>query len=236
MSTLETGQPKHQGNYDIVLALFCGLLLISNIGATKLIAFGPDFSLGGYQLLPILTDGGAILFPMTYILGDVLAEVFGLKKANRAIFTAFALSVLMSLTFFIVDLAPTAGDWDLKDSWHAVLGFVPRIVIASLLAYLAGQLLNALVLVRIRDRWGERRLWVRLISSTVVGEFADTVIFGLVAFGPVGAILDGESIGFDALLNYVVAGWIYKVLVEVALLPVTYNVIKAIKKRESPTL
>lgn len=227
--------PAHSargGNYDLVVATFCGLLLISNIGATKLIQFGPSVEIGGYPVLPIITDGGAILFPLTYILGDILAEVYGLRRANRAILIGFGLSALMSLTFLAVDAAPPASDWPNQEAWHAVLGFVPRIVVASLLGFLAGQLLNALVLVRIKQRWGHGRLWVRLITSTLVGEFADTLVFCLIAFGPWGNFLGGESIPWPALVNYIVVGWVYKVSVEVLLLPVTYRVIAVVRAHE----
>jgi conserved hypothetical integral membrane protein len=219
--------------FDLVVAAFVGMLLISNIGATKLIAFGPDWTFHGVQLLPIITDGGAILFPLTYVLGDVLAEVYGLRRANRTIITGFVLAAVMSLTFLIVDAAPPAADWPNQEAWHAVLGFVPRIVVASLLGYLAGQLLNALVLVRVKQRWGERHLWVRLITSTLVGEFADTMVFCLIAFGPLGNFLGGESIPWPALINYTVVGWAYKVSVEVVMLPVTYRVISWVKRREA---
>jgi uncharacterized integral membrane protein (TIGR00697 family) len=224
--------PSRRGNYDLVLATFVGMLLISNIGATKLIAFGPRFEPAGIPLLPIFTDGGAILFPLTYVLGDILAEVYGLRRANRAIITGFVLAAVMSLTFLVVDAAPPAPSWDNQDAWHAVLGFVPRIVVASLLGYLAGQLLNALVLVRIKQRWGEGRLWVRLITSTVVGEFADTLVFCLIAFGPLGNPLGGESIPWGDLINYTAVGWLYKVGVEVVCLPVTYRVIAWVKRHE----
>ncbi len=221
-----------RGNYDLVLAAFVGMLLISNIGATKLIAFGPRMDVGGIPLLPIFTDGGAILFPLTYVLGDVLAEVYGLRRANRAIITGFVIAALMSLTFMIVDAAPPAPSWPNQDAWHAVLGFVPRIVVASLLGYLVGQLLNALVLVRIKERWGTGRLWVRLITSTVVGEFADTLTFCMIAFGPLGNPLGGDSIPWPDLINYTVVGWVYKVGVEVICLPITYRVIAWVRRRE----
>lgn len=234
VSEVPSAQGVHRtGSYDLVLAAFVGMLLISNIGATKVIAFGPTWAPGGVPILPIITDGGAILFPLTYILGDVLAEVYGLRRANRAIITGFVLAALMSLTFLIVDAAPPAADWPFQDAWHTVLGPVARIVVASLLGYLAGQLLNALVLVRIKERWGEKRLWVRLIGSTLVGEFADTMVFCLIAWGPLGNILGGDSLSTPALLNYIAVGWLYKVGVEVVFLPITYRVIAAIKRREA---
>lgn len=220
------------GIYDLVLAAFVGLLLISNVGATKLIEFGPSVQVGGFPLLPIITDGGAFLFPLTYVLGDVLAEVYGLRRARRAIITGFVLAALMSLTFLVVDAAPPASDWPHQDAWSAVLGFVPRIVIASLLGYLAGQFLNAVVLVRLKQRAGEGRLWVRLVTSTVVGEFADTLVFTSIAFGPLGNVLGGTSIPLPQLVNYTLVGWVYKVLVEVLLLPLTYRVIALVKRHE----
>lgn len=213
-----------RGNYDIILALFCSFLLISNVGATKLIQFGPDWQVAGFPLLPIITDGGAFLFPMTYIFGDVLAEVYGLAKAKRAILTGFSVSILASLIFLVVDSAPPATDWPNQSAWHAVLGFVPRIVLASLLGYLAGQFLNAWALVKIKAVTAEGSLWTRLLGSTVVGELADTAIFCTVAFA---GIITGGT-----LLNYILVGYLYKVAVEVVLLPITYQVIRLVKKHE----
>jgi len=208
------------GNYDIVVAVFCGLLLISNVGATKAIAFTTTTAWPGM----IVTDGGAFLFPLTYVLGDVLAEVYGMRKARRAILIGFVLAGIASLCFWLVSITPPAPGWDNQDAWAAVLGFVPRIVLASLLGYLAGQFLNAYVLVKIKQRTREGKLWARLIGSTLVGEAADTLVFCLVAFG---GILTG-----GVLANYVITGYIYKVLVEVIMLPVTYLVIRQVKKRE----
>jgi len=213
-----------RGNYDIVLALFCSFLLISNVGATKLIGFGPHLSIGPVPVLPIVTDGGAFLFPLTYIFGDVLAEVYGFQRARRAIVTGFAIAALASLIFLVVDAAPPAPGFDYAADWHHVLGFVPRIVIASLLGYLVGQFLNAIVLVRIKRRMGERHLWARLLGSTVVGELADTTVFCLIAWGGI--------IGAGTMVNYIVVGYVYKVLVEAVLLPVTYRVIAVVKRHE----
>ena len=108
-----TTRPR-SGNYDLIVVLFCGMLLISNIGATKLIQFGP-----------IITDGGAFLFPLTYIFGDVLSEVYGFRRARRAIFMGFGLSILASLTFYIVQIAPAADAYENQAAFEAVLGFVP---------------------------------------------------------------------------------------------------------------
>ena len=199
--------------YPVIVGVFVGLLLISNIGAVKLIEFGP-----------IITDGGAFLFPLVYIAGDILSEVYGFKAARKAILIGFAMSILAAVTFFVVQLAPAADAYTNQAAFEAVLGFVPRIVLASVLGYLVGQLLNAYVLVWIKARTKERHLWVRLLGSTVVGEFADTLVFCTVAF--YGVITGAE------FLNYVIVGYLYKTAIEAVFLPVTYRVIAAIKRRE----
>jgi uncharacterized integral membrane protein (TIGR00697 family) len=209
--------------YAVVMAVFCGLLLISNIAATKTITVLDDLPafLGG----GIFTDGGAFLFPLTYIVGDVLAEVYGLRQARRAIWVGFALGALASLTFLAVGAAPPGPGYENQEAFLAVLGFVPRIVLASLAGYLVGQFLNAYVVVKIKERTKERHLWARLIGSTVVGEFADTALFCFIAFV-------GVFPTWGGLISYAIAGYVYKVMVEVILLPATYAVIRAIKKRE----
>jgi len=136
----------------------------------------------------------------------------------------FGLSILASFTFWLVQEAPPADAYTNQKAFEAVLGFVPRIVLASVLGYLAGQLLNAYVLVKIKERTREKALWLRLIGSTVVGELADTAVFCTVAF--FGVITGGEFI------SYVVTGYVYKVLVEVVFLPITYPVIALVKRHE----
>ncbi|HYO44586.1 MAG TPA: queuosine precursor transporter [Candidatus Limnocylindrales bacterium] len=199
--------------YPVLVGTFVGLLVISNVAAVKLIAVGP-----------LITDGGAFLFPLVYIVGDVMSEVYGWRAARTAIFTGFSMSVLAAVTFFVVQLAPSAASWENQEAFEAILGFVPRIVLASMLGFLVGQLLNAYVLVRLKERTNERHLWVRLIGSTVVGEFADTLVFCTVAF--YGVITGAE------FWNYVIVGYGYKTLLEIVLLPVTYRVIGYIKRRE----
>ncbi|MFP7707980.1 queuosine precursor transporter [Trueperella sp. LYQ141] len=200
-------------HYEIFLALFIACLLLSNIAATKLIAAGP-----------LVFDGGAILFPLTYVIGDVLAEVYGFRGARRAIILGFLASALGSLTFWLVAIAPSAAEYTGQEAFVTVLGVVPRFVLASLLGYIAGQLLNAYVLTWIKDHWGENQLWVRLIGSTVVGEFADTIIFCIVAW--IG------TVSWGTIFNLTGTGFIYKVLVEVAILPITYPVIRWVKAHE----
>ena len=204
---------RTSGHYATVVAVFVGLLIISNIGATKLIAAGP-----------LITDGGAFLFPLVYVVGDVLSEVYGFRATRRAVLLGFGMSALAAGTFWLVQQAPPAEDWPNQEAFEAVLGFVPRIVLASLAGFLVGQLLNAWVLVRIKRRTLERRLWARLVGSTVVGEFADTLVFCTIAFY---GVITGWTFA-----NYVITGFVYKVAVEVLVMPVTYRVIAAVKRGE----
>lgn len=209
------------GIYTVLVALFCGLLLISNIAATKLITVVDGLPvIGG-----VFTDGGVFLFPLTYVLGDVLAEVYGLRQARRAIWLGFLLAALAAVTFWVVSLAPPGPGYENQAAFVAVLGFLPRIVLASLAGYLAGQLLNAYVLVKMKERSAESGLWRRLLGSTVVGEFADTALFCVIAFA-------GTFPTWGSLASYAVAGYLYKVAVEVVCLPLTYAVIRAVKRRE----
>ena len=208
----------YQGNlirsyYPIIAAVFCALLLISNIGATKFIDFGP-----------IKTDGGAFLFPLTYILGDVLTEVYGFKAARRVIFTGFGIGILAGITFWLVQISPAADGWENQAAFESILGFVPQIVAASVLAFLCGQLSNSWTLVWIKNRTSGKRLWARLIGSTIVGELVDTFVFTLVA--------SLGRLNFSEFLNYLATGYFYKTMYEVILLPVTYRVIASVRRHE----
>lgn len=214
--------------YPTIVAVFVATLIISNVTASKGVAFFTDasFSLGPVQLLPINTDGAFFLFPLAYVLGDVLSEVYGFKATRRAVFTGFLMLGLTSLCFWIAIELPSAPFYENQESLETVVGVVPRLVLAGLLGYLVGQLLNSAVLVWMRNRFGTQRLWARLIGSTVVGEFADTLIFCSIAAGVIGI-----STGTD-FVNYVLFGFVWKTLIEVVMLPVTYRVIAFVRERE----
>lgn len=200
--------------YDLILAIFVSVLLISNLSATKLIQIGP-----------FILDGGAVLFPLVYILGDVLTEVYGFARARRAIWIGFGVMILAVLAFTIVRYLPAATDYTDQAAFEAILGFFPRIIVASLVAYLVGSFINSYLLAKIKLRTGESKLWVRLISSTAVGELLDTIVFALIAFG---GILSAPD-----MMLFIVVGWLFKTGVEVVMLPVTYKVIYFIKRQES---
>lgn len=208
--------------YATLTAVFVGILLISNVVAVKPIAFGA-IAVGEFAF-PLVFDGAVFLFPLTYILGDVIAEVYGLRASRWAIFTAFALSAVASLTIFLAQVSPPAAGWPNQEAFAAVLGFVPRIVIASLTAFLAGQLLNAWVLDRMRNSTSGRFLRSRLIVSTLAGQLVDTLIFCTIAFA-------GVITGIDFVM-YVVLGYTVKVLAEVVLLPATTRVIAWVRRSE----
>ncbi|MFL6089303.1 MAG: queuosine precursor transporter [Aeromicrobium sp.] len=221
-------------HFDVILALFAVVLVVSNIAATKGIEFGGGrFSLGPVQVLPIVTDGGAFLFPLAYILGDVISEVYGFKAARRAILTGFAMAILAAVTFLVVQHAPAASFYTNQKAFESVLGFVPRIVAASMAGYLTGQFLNSFVLVRMKAKTAEPHLIARLAASTGVGELADTFIFCAIA---------STAIGINTMAtfwNYFIVGFIYKTSVEFIVMPVTMVVIAWLKRREptywSPT-
>lgn len=212
--SLTTSTPtKALKYYDIILASFVAVLLISNLAAVKLITVGS-----------IITDGGAVLFPLAYIFGDVLTEVYGYKYARRAIWTGFGVMLVAVAAFTLVRYLPASPEWGLQQSYVDILGFFPRIVAASLIAYLVGEFLNAFVLAKLKVKYGGEKLWLRLIGSTVVGQLFDTIVFGLVAFG---GILSASS-----MVNFVLVGWIFKVGVEIVMLPITYRVIAFLKQTE----
>ncbi len=207
--------PVQAGLYPILTTLFVAVFLISNITATK-----------GVEIGPLVTDGAFFLFPLAYILGDVLAECYGFKATRRAIFTGFGVTILAVISFYIAIWLPPASFWDGQEAFSSVLGLVPQIVLASLAGYVVGQLLNATVLVAIKKRTGEKTLWARLIGSTIVGEFGDTLLFCAIAAPVIGIVTTGD------FLNYVIVGFLWKTLLEVVLLPVTYTVIAWVKRRE----
>ncbi|WP_099037642.1 queuosine precursor transporter [Mycobacterium neglectum] len=207
--------------YPTLVAIFTGLVLISNVSATKGIAFGPI--IGDWSLI---TDGGFIVFPLTYVIGDVLSEVYGFKATRRAIYIAFVMEAIAAFTFWLTAYLPAADFYTNQAAFEAVVKPFTQLIIAGLAGFIVGQTLNAWVVVKIKARTKEKHLWARLIGSTIVGEFADTVVFCAIAAGAIGISTWGDFI------TYVALGWVYKTVVEIVVLPVTYRVIAYIKRRE----
>ena len=207
--------PVQKSAYPVLLALFTTIFILSNIVSTK-----------GVQVGPLVTDGAFFLFPAAYVIGDVISECYGFRAARRAVWTGFLAMIIAVSTFYVAILLPAASFYEEQAAFAVTLGLVPRIVVASLSGYAAGQLLNAWLLTLMKDRLGERGLWKRLLGSTVVGEFGDTLIFCLIAAPVIGISTVGDT------ANYVVVGFVWKTLVEVAVMPITYLVIRRIKAHE----
>lgn len=207
--------PVQKSAYPVLLALFTTIFILSNIVSTK-----------GVQVGPLVTDGAFFLFPAAYVIGDVISECYGFRAARRAVWTGFLAMIIAVSTFYVAILLPAASFYEGQAAFAVTLGLVPRIVVASLSGYAAGQLLNAWLLTLMKDRLGERGLWKRLLGSTVVGEFGDTLIFCLIAAPVIGISAVGDT------ANYVVVGFVWKTLVEVAVMPITYLVIRRIKAHE----
>ncbi|MGI6795780.1 queuosine precursor transporter [Gordonia sihwensis] len=215
--------------YPALTALFVGIMLISNIAATKAVVLFDDwlhFDLGPFHVNGLVTDGAFFLFPLSYVIGDVISEVYGFRAMRRTIASGFAVIVLASLCFWVAIELPAADFYDGQSGFESVLGTVPRIVAAGLAGYVVGELLNSFVLVKMKERAGERHLWARLIGSTVVGEFFDTLVFCSIA-----ATAIGISTWSD-FINYVVIGFVWKTLVEVVVMPITYAVVRYLKRAE----
>jgi hypothetical protein len=207
--------PVQKSAYPVLLALFTTIFILSNIVSTK-----------GVQVGPLVTDGAFFLFPAAYVIGDVISECYGFRAARRAVWTGFLAMIIAVSTFYVAILLPAASFYEGQAAFAVTLGLVPRIVVASLSGYAAGQLLNAWLLTLMKDRLGERGLWKRLLGSTVVGEFGDTLIFCLIAAPVIGISTVGDT------ANYVVVGFVWKTLVEVVVMPITYLVIRRIKAHE----
>lgn len=207
--------PVQKSAYPVLLALFTTIFILSNMVSTK-----------GVQVGPLVTDGAFFLFPAAYVIGDVISECYGFRAARRAVWTGFLAMIIAVSTFYVAILLPAASFYEGQTAFAVTLGLVPRIVVASLSGYAAGQLLNAWLLTLMKDRLGERGLWKRLLGSTVVGEFGDTLIFCLIAAPVIGISTVGDT------ANYVVVGFVWKTLVEVAVMPITYLVIRRIKAHE----
>jgi len=198
---------------DALIHVFVVVLMVSNLVGAKIMALGP-FRISGAQLL----------FPITYIFGDIFTEVYGYAASRRAIWTGFLASALLSVMGLITVALPPAPDWPNQEAFETVFHFVPRMVVASLAAYWAGEFSNAYVLAKLKLWTQGRHLWVRTIGSTVVGQFVDTVVVMVIAFG--------GSLSWELIATLIVSGYLGKVLYEAAATPLTYAVVNLLKRKE----
>jgi uncharacterized integral membrane protein (TIGR00697 family) len=212
---------------DVVASFFVVILVVSNIASSAKIV---DLGISLFSV-PLVFDGGTLLFPLAYVLGDILTEVYGFKTARRVIFTGFAALVLTALVFFVLGILPPEENWSTETggnaAFNAILGGMSYggIVLASLTAYLAGELSNAIILSKLKVKMKGRLLWVRTIGSTLVGEFLDTAIFVLIA-SAVGVF------GWEIFWSLVITNYILKCAIEAAVTPFTYWVSGFLKRKE----
>ena len=205
--------------FDLVMAAFVTILLLSNVlGAGKV----ATVDLPGIGAWPF--GAGILFFPVSYVLGDVLAEVYGYARARRCIWVGFAALLFMAFMAAVVVALPPAPGWRGQAAYEAVFGQVPRIVFASMIAFWAGEFANSFVLSRMKLWTGGRHLWTRTIGSTIVGQGIDSLIFYPLAFW-------GVWTG-DVLLTVLATQFALKVAWEALLTPVTYAVVGWLKRRE----
>jgi queuosine precursor transporter len=199
--------------YELLVNAFVVILLISNLVAQKLTKLGP-----------LTLSGAQLLFPITYIFGDVFTEVYGYAGSRRAIWVGFGSSALLAVMGMITVALPPHPDWHNQEAFAVVFGFVPRIVVASLIAYWAGEFANSFVMAKMKVLTDGKYLWMRTIGSTVVGQAVDTVIVIVLAFG------GRESLG--TMVNLILSGYLAKVAYEAAATPLTYAVVNSLKRAE----
>lgn len=205
---------KNYKYLGMISVFFVSILLISNVASTKIV-----------DLKWFTFDGGTLLFPLSYIFGDILTEVYGYKNSRKTIWLGFFMALLMSVIFIVVDKLPPAAGWNNQAAYNAILGLTPRIVCASLIAYFFGEFSNSFVLAKMKIWTKGKWLWTRTIGSTVVGELVDSSIFILIAF--LGVLPN------SLLFTLIVSNYFFKTGIEILFTPITYKVVKFLKVKEN---
>ena len=223
---------KNYRYFDLIMAFFVAILITSNVASSaKIVDLG--ISLFGFWKIPSIRlafDGGTIFFPISYILGDILTEVYGYKAARRVIWTGFIALSLCSLLFFLLRLLPGDVIWESyagSEAYDAILGGMSTggIAMASLSGFLVGGFSNSAVLSRLKVLMKGRFFWVRAIGSSLVGELLDSLVFVFVA------CLTGVF-GWELFVNLVLTNYLLKVSVEVIIFPLTSIFTRKLKKAE----
>lgn len=214
MQPENTNDVSKNSKYFLFIAIaFVAVLMVSNTVAVKIVQIGP-----------FVFAGAIFIFPISYIFGDILTEVYGYKASRKIIWSGFAAQVFMVACYYLIQILPTPTFWPNQSAYETILGAVPRIVFGSIIAYFVGEFSNSFVLSRMKVWSNGKHLWMRTIGSTIVGEGVDSVIFGIIVFG--------GQIPTAPLLMLILSGYLAKVLFEVVLTPLTYLVIKKLKKAE----
>ena len=211
--TRTTAPARHSNWFLLVAALFVTSLIVSNIIAVKLI-----------DVAGMILPAAIIVFPISYILGDVLTEVYGFARARQVIWLGFLCNLFAVIAIFGGGLLPAAGFWPGQDAYDMILGAVPRIVAASFVAYLVGEFVNAYVLARLKVAMEGRHLWVRTIGSTLAGQLLDSAIFITIAFAGIMPV--------EVLLIAIVTQWLVKSAYEALATPLTYAVVGFLKRAD----
>jgi len=197
----------------IVVAVFVTCLITANIIAVKLV-----------DLFGFILPAAIFIFPLSYITGDVLTEVYGYRQARKVIWLGFLCNVLVVVAIWIAQVLPAASFWDGQKAYERILGYTPRILAASFLAYLVGEFANSFVLAKMKIATQGRWLWMRTIGSTLVGQWLDSVVFIALAFA--------GTIPVHALTLAIVTQWLAKSAYEAVATPFTYLVVNFLKRKE----
>jgi queuosine precursor transporter len=192
---------------------FIAVYLISQVSSAKLLALGR-----------LSLPGAAVVFPLSYIFGDILTEVYGYAMTRRVIWVGFGAAVLMALVLWIVQVLPSAPGWSNQGAYEAILGVVPRMVAGSIFAYWAGEFTNSYVMAKMKVLTQGRHLWSRTIGSTVVGQAVDSGVFVSIAFS--------GRLPWPELLHVATSLYFFKVTYEVVATPLTYFAVSWLKKAE----
>ena len=216
---------RFSGAFVVVVALFVTVLLVSNIIAVKLIHVGTlPFQFLGSDLL--FLPAAMVVFPVSYIIGDVLTEVYGFKLARGVIWLGFICNALGALFIWLGGLIPAEIFWADQEAYDAILGQARWVLLGSFAAYLVGEFSNSMVLARLKHATEGRYLWLRTISSTVVGQGFDSFVFIFIAFGI------GGDLPTDQLFRIVLIQWVAKIAYEALATPLTYAVVTYLKRKE----
>ncbi len=216
MIASERKAPIH-GQYShwflLVVSIFVTCLITSNIIAVKLV-----------NIFGFVLPAAIILFPISYILGDVLTEVYGYRQARRVIWLGFFCNLVAVIAIWIGQILPAASFWDGQTAYERILGYTPRLLLASFLAYLVGEFTNSFVLAKMKIATQGRWLWARTIGSTLVGQGLDSLVFMTLAFA--------GTIPLTALTGAIVVQWLSKSAYEAIVTPLTYGAVSFLKKKE----
>ena len=214
---------RYSGLFVFVTVLFVTAIITANIIAVKLFQL-PQITLPWVKDLSLILPAGILIFPLSYIIGDVLTEVYGFRAARKVIWLAFFCNAVAVLFIWLGGILPPAGAWDHQESYKVILGYAPRLLIGSFAGYLVGELCNSFVLSRVKILTKGRWLWMRTIGSTILGQGLDSVLFITIAFS---GVLPG-----GVLIELMLTQWVVKVLYETAVTPATYVVVGYLKKKE----